>query len=80
VALKVLAPGRDVEIETIEAGHTELVMIDMNGREVRRAIDGEPPPGRSTVHLDLTGIAAGRYFLILRTPTVSKSATMEVVR
>ena len=83
VALKIILHGGDVaeaEIETIEGGRTELTLVDVEGREVRKVIDGELPTGRRRVPIDLTGVSPGRYFLLLRTPTVSKTATMEVVR
>jgi hypothetical protein len=42
--------------------------------------DGQTQPGRMSLAIDLSALAAGSYFLVLETPTIVSSQPFEVVR
>lgn len=70
----------DVDIETIEEGRTQLLLMDMSGRIVQTILDSSLPTGIHTLHLDLGNSACGAYWLILQTPTEQRAQRMEVVK
>ena len=59
----------DLVIETIEEGRTQLLLVDMEGREMRRILDANVVPGSWGVGVDVRGIASGNYLVLLQTPT-----------
>lgn len=59
----------DLVIETIEEGRTRLLLVDMEGREVRKIIDANVVPGSWGVGIDAREMAAGSYLIVLETPT-----------
>lgn len=69
-----------VDIETVETGRTRLTLVSAQGQTVKVFLDGETPPGVQTVDLDVGGLAGGRYFLLLETPTETLMQPVEVVR
>jgi WD40 repeat protein len=85
VSLKIISPSPastfvDVEGVTIEQGRTTVSVVDMNGRTVKRCLETDAPQERWSRRIDLDDLSSGRYFLVLRTPTVMKSVPMEVKR
>ncbi|MEP7219488.1 MAG: hypothetical protein ABI876_11255, partial [Bacteroidota bacterium] len=70
----------DADIETVDIGPTRLTLVNAMGREVKRIIDGELSPGRRILHLDLDDIPSGKYFLILSTPVITRTAAVQVIR
>jgi hypothetical protein len=70
----------DAEIETIEGGGTTLTLVDLGGNVVRTLLDDDPPPGRWSMRVALDDVPSGRYFLVLRTRTVVKTAAVEIAQ
>jgi WD40 repeat protein len=68
------------EIKTIEKGITTLTLYDVMGREVRKYIDGAHEPIDERRTLDVSGVSQGRYVLVLRTPTVTRTYPIEVTK
>lgn len=68
------------EFELAEPGHTRLMIVDRRGRHVMTPFDGQTQPGRMSLAIDLSALAAGSYFLVLETPTIVSSQPFEVVR
>jgi hypothetical protein len=69
-----------VEIETIEAGRTQVVVMDVLGRTIATLYDGEIGSGAHKLTLNTSKIAAGSYYLSLVTPTVKRFARVDVAR
>ncbi len=69
-----------VEIETIEAGRTQVVVMDVLGRTVATLYDGEIASGSHKLNLNTSQIAAGSYYVSLVTPTVKKFARVDIAR
>jgi hypothetical protein len=65
----VVAEPATVEFETVEDGPTELLLVDQLGREVGALVHDEMPAGAYAIELEPTRLAAGMYWLVLRTPT-----------
>lgn len=70
----------DVVMRIIEKGISKLSLIDANGRTVKIFINKEIPVGLQTLHLDVSDIGIGHYFLRLQTPTQERMVQMEVQR
>jgi hypothetical protein len=69
-----------VEIRTIEAGRTQLAVMDVLGRAVATLYDGEIGSGLHTLDLNISGVAAGSYYLQLATPTVHRLVRVDIAR
>ncbi|MEM1126279.1 MAG: glycoside hydrolase family 9 protein [Bacteroidota bacterium] len=52
-----------VSYDLAEAGPVVLALFDALGRQVRKIADGPQQPGLHTVPVDLSGLAAGTYFI-----------------
>lgn len=70
----------EVEIETIEEGHTRLVLFDALGRETQVLLDAELAPQSYIVTLQRGALPAGVYYLELRTPTTRERMKVVVER
>lgn len=70
----------DVEVETIERGGTSLALVDVQGGLIDQYLNDEAPAARWTQRIDLRNLPTGRYFIVLRTPTILKTEALEVVR
>jgi WD40 repeat protein len=68
------------EITTIEEGRTKLYLVDLLGRTAKIYAHDITTPAKRKLLLDLTGIANGKYLLILETPTKQITRTIEVAR
>ncbi len=64
----------------IEQEHTELFVIDQLGRRAATLVSGSFPPGSYTARFDASELPSGVYVAVLRTPTVTRMRTMEVVK
>jgi hypothetical protein len=69
-----------ITFETIEAGHTELVVADMLGRRVQVLQQGNLYPGVYSLHFDAAALPSGQYFCILRTPSQQRTIRMQLIR
>ena len=58
-----------IEYEVIEAGETELSVLDLLGRSVALLFAGVPEPGRYRINFDASSLASGMYLAVLKTPT-----------
>lgn len=67
-----------IDYELIEEGYTELKVTDILGRDVRTLYAGYAKPGKYSVKLNTGSFATGKYFYILRTPTLEKMRMMLV--
>ena len=65
---------------SLEKGRTQVVVMDVLGREIARLYDGEIESGAHTLSLNTSGIAAGSYYLSLVTPTVRRFARVDIAR
>ena len=70
----------EVEIETVEAGRTRVMVMDMLGREAGSVYDGELPAGRHILPLPAGRLQTGTYYLLLTTPTVRAVRRVEIVK
>lgn len=69
-----------IEYEVIEDTRTEMALIDVTGREVRTIVDAALTKGRYRVGLDLRGLPAGAYTVVLGTERQRSSMQIGVVR
>lgn len=68
-----------VEFTSREEGNVTIMMVDLLGRDVALLVDQEVEQGRlNRVDVDLASIAAGNYFLVLRTPSEIKTLRLTV--
>lgn len=75
------ADDRTIRFRLPHADIVDLILYDATGREVRRIIDGvELAAGDHVVILRADGLAAGTYYVLLRTPTASRNAGMQMRR
>jgi WD40 repeat protein len=70
----------DIEIDPVEQKGGRLLLIDMNGREVKSFAIGDMKPARRSLRLDVSAVASGSYYLILRTPATTRATRIEVQR
>jgi hypothetical protein len=70
----------EIDIETIERGRTQLIVMDVLGRKIATLFDGEIASGEHRLQLTTANIAAGRYYVLLITPTLRTFARMDVTR
>jgi PKD domain-containing protein len=64
----------------IERGYTELFVLDLHGRVVARLVQDVLEPGSYSARFDASMLASGSYIAVLRTPTMMKHRTMEVLK
>ncbi|MCC6650333.1 MAG: hypothetical protein IT348_04200 [Candidatus Eisenbacteria bacterium] len=74
-ALSPLAPNPFVNRALVSyalpvRAHIRISMVDIQGREVARLVDGECEPGRYTAQLDAQDLRAGIYYLRMEAPGV----------
>lgn len=74
-ALSPLAPNPFVNRALVSyalpvRAHIRISMVDIQGREVARLVDGEREPGRYTAQLDAPDLRAGIYYLRMEAPGV----------
>ncbi len=68
-----------VEFTSREEGNATITMVDVIGRDVALLVDQAVEEDRLyRVDVDLTSIAAGNYFLVLRTPSEIKTLRLTV--
>lgn len=70
----------EIDVETVEAGRTRLEVVDLVGRTVAVAFDGELESGLHVLSFEVGMLGAGSYHLVLKTPTETLVQRLEVVR
>ena len=70
----------EIDFSLAEEGRAELYLVDILGNTVAYLLDAPLDPARYSVRADLSGLAVGRYFLTLRTPTEILTEAIEVSR
>ncbi len=70
----------ELTMRIIEKGITKLRLIDARGRVAKTFINGEIAVGMHSIHLDVSDLSTGFYFLHLQTPTQERTVQMEVHR
>jgi hypothetical protein len=69
-----------IDFHTIEAGPTELVVLDMLGRRVATLYAGVPEAGPHSVDFEASGLATGFYHCVLRTPSTMLARTLLLLK
>jgi hypothetical protein len=69
----------EVEIATVEAGRTRVVVMDMLGRELATVYDGELPSGQHILPFTTSQLTTGSYYMLLTTPTVRYVHRVDIV-
>lgn len=67
-----------IEFTTPETGFTQLTIYNLDGRKIMDIQNGELELGTYRAEIDVTNLANGVYFVILRTPSESVNRIMEV--
>ena len=70
----------EIGYSLIEQGYTTLILYDVLGHEVLRLVDADLQPGTYTVDADVSTLPPGTYIYSLRTPTIVKSAHLQIAR
>ncbi len=69
-----------IRYELIETGPTSLTVSDMLGRRMATLVDETKDAGIYEARFDATTFSSGVYFSVLRTPTMTLSRVMSVVK
>ncbi|MCB2205902.1 hypothetical protein KQI65_14260 [bacterium] len=69
-----------ITFEIIEAGNTEVVVMDDVGRVVRTLQQGSLQPGVYSLLFDAHGLSSGLYYCVLRTPTQRRVQRMQLIK
>lgn len=69
-----------VDMNLLEDGKTRAYLVDFSGKRVRTLLDNDTKHGAYHFELDRSQLPSGRYFVILQTPTLRKTANLEVIR
>lgn len=70
-----------VTIELVEKGHTVLFLSNMLGSKVATLFDKTPEQlGKQTVSYNASDLGSGLYYLVLKTPTVTKTTLVKIVK
>jgi hypothetical protein len=69
-----------IEFEIIEAGPTEVFVVNTLGQRVRTLFQAHAVPGTYLVSFDASALPSGNYFCILHTPTITVHRTMLLVK
>ena len=69
-----------IEIELIENGRTQLIITNILGEKVLTLFDGIPESGRKKIILNTNDLVQGNYYVMLKTPTVTKTQRLAIVR
>ena len=70
----------EIVYETIEPGHTTMVVKNVLGQTIETILDEESVPGRAILRHDVRGLAAGTYFYVLETPTGRRVESVVVIK
>jgi hypothetical protein len=69
-----------IEFETIEAGPTEVYVLNILGRRVRTLHHGHLDPGRYSVFFDASDLPSGQYICVLRTSRLALQRAMSLIK
>ncbi len=73
-------PATTIEYVLGAAGHVELTVFDVLGREVRTLVDGMQSAGVYETRFDGEGLASGLYLYRLQTPVGRQVRTMVLIK
>lgn len=84
IMLKVLpnpaSSTAEITIQAVESGATRITLVDLLGRTIATAFDGPIKPGTHHFTVDLSQLAPGLYYCMLRTATESVVEQVRVAR
>ena len=69
-----------ISFDLPEAGQVKLDVYNSLGQHISSLVDGRLPAGRREAIFDASGLAAGRYFYVLKTEAGSQMKPMEVLK
>lgn len=71
----------NIDLNLTESGRATLTLTDLTGKELKTLFDKEINVyGKYSVILSTNNLNSGKYFLILKTPTLIKSGKIEVLK
>lgn len=69
-----------IEIEMLQPDRAKMVLVDVDGREVKTLLDAPLIPGKYNVRVNHDGVAAGVYFYILTAGADRKTGRLQIVK
>jgi hypothetical protein len=72
-------PVTHIEYELTARSRVEIVVFDVQGRQVATAVDEEQPPGRHVVRLETAGLPGGTYFCRLKAGSFEQSHRLIII-
>ncbi len=70
----------EITFDLIEKGRTELILYGILGEKIATIYDLASEPGRQSISFSTKDIPSGAYYIIMRTPTITKTQRLEIVR
>ncbi len=70
----------EIEFTTIEKGYAEVLLCDALGNTTTVFRDNSPTPGKHNLVIDLSSVPSGMYYIVLRTPSLSVTDRICVVK
>ncbi len=70
----------EIAFDLIEKGRTELILINFLGEKIATIYDSASEPGRQSIGFSTKDIPSGAYYLILQTPTITKTKRLRIIR
>jgi hypothetical protein len=70
----------EIEFRTIEKGFVEVQLYNSIGNLVSKTTENCITPGIYSLDLDMNSFTSGFYYLVLRTPTISSSIKLNVLK
>ncbi len=69
-----------IEFEMLQPDKAKMVLVDIDGREVKTLLDAPLIPGKHSVEVNSDGVAAGVYFYVLTAGTDRKTGRLQIVK
>ena len=69
-----------IAFEVPEAGMVKLDVYNSLGQHISSLIDRQLPAGKGEARFDASGVAAGKYFYVLKTEGGAQAKSMEVLK
>ncbi len=73
-------PLTEIRFDLPEASSVQLVVFDLNGREIARLVDGKLPAGYHSTRFNGSGLASGVYFYRLNCEGWSQTQRMVILK
>ncbi|MCC6844856.1 MAG: immunoglobulin domain-containing protein [Bacteroidetes bacterium] len=70
----------EITYSVASSGFARLTLTDALGREVLSIFTGEVDYGKHSIYFDASGLAAGRYYCVLTTPTGAVSLPVTILK